>query len=99
MMRIALAWQPGLTYGNRLTLIINNRKKKNVGGKKSKLITHARHCQDPARETEEKHIHTYTNKDCLPCAHACTNTYTQREMRTRRSLLVKQKSAVLVSGL
>jgi len=27
-MRIALAWQPGLTYGNCLTLIINNPKKK-----------------------------------------------------------------------
>lgn len=28
IMRIALAWQPGLTYGNCLTVIINNPKRK-----------------------------------------------------------------------
>lgn len=78
MMRIALAWQPGLTYGNRLTVIINIPKKK----KKIKLITHARHCQDSAQETEGKHIHTQTETVCHVHMHRQTHTHIKTNVHT-----------------
>lgn len=72
MLRRALAWQPDLTYGNCLTVIINNPKKK------IKLIAHARHCQGSAQETEGKHIHTQTETVCHVHMHTQTHTHKDR---------------------
>lgn len=75
-MRTALAWQPGLTYGNRLTVIINNqKKKKNLTNNTCKTL--------PRLSTGNRgKTHTYTNRGCLPCARAHTDTYTHEDKCT-----------------
>lgn len=77
MMRIALAWQPGLTYGNRLTVIINIQKKKKKNQTNNTCKTLPRLSSGDRVKT-----HTYTNRDCLPCAHAYTDTYAHKDKCT-----------------
>lgn len=80
MMMIALAWQPDLTYGNRLTVIINIPPPEKI-----KLITYARHCQDSAQETEGKHIHTQTETVCHVHMHTQTHTHTDAYWLNRKT--------------
>lgn len=56
-MRLELAWQPGLTYGNCLSLIINNQppeKERKQTNNTCKTLPRF------SRETEGKHMHTQT---------------------------------------
>ena len=85
-MRIALAWQPGLTYGNGLTLIINNpppKKKKKKEGKKKLTNNTCKTLPRPGSETEGKHIRIQTETvrrvrmNTQTHIHMKTNVHTQ----------------------